>query len=85
MNGGKVVASVLAGLAVGALLGVLFAPAKGSTTRRRILKKGEAYAENIKESIGDLKDDISEKIDMAKEEATRFANEKIKAAKRAMS
>lgn len=85
MNGGKVVASVLAGIAVGALLGILFAPAKGTKTRRRILRKGEEYADNIKKTMGDLKDDISEKIDTAKEGATRFANEKIKAAKRVVS
>ena len=42
MNSGKVVLGVLAGLAAGAALGILFAPDKGTATRKKISKKGEA-------------------------------------------
>lgn len=37
MSSGKVVLGMLAGLAAGAVLGILFAPEKGSKTRRKIL------------------------------------------------
>jgi len=50
MNSGKVLLGVLAGLAAGALLGVLFAPEKGSDTRKKISKKGEDYADSLKEN-----------------------------------
>ena len=40
MSTGKIVVGVLAGVAVGALLGVLFAPDKGSETRKKISKGG---------------------------------------------
>jgi gas vesicle protein len=61
MKSGKVVLGVLAGLAAGALLGILFAPDKGSVTRKRLIEKGDEYAEDIKEKFGDLVDDLSKK------------------------
>ena len=39
MSTGKVVLGIVAGAAIGALLGVLYAPAKGVVTRRTILQK----------------------------------------------
>ena len=47
MEKGKIVLGVLGGIAVGALIGVLFAPDKGSVTRRKISKKGEEYLDDI--------------------------------------
>src|ERR1035437_7836875 len=51
MSSGKVLLSILAGVAVGAVLGVLFAPDKGWNTRKRIAKKGEDHAEDLKKKI----------------------------------
>lgn len=51
MESGKVMLGVLGGLAVGVLLGVLFAPAKGSKTRKRILNKGKGYANGLKDKF----------------------------------
>jgi gas vesicle protein len=45
MKTGKVVLGLLAGVAAGAILGILFAPDKGSNTRKKIVDKGEGYAE----------------------------------------
>jgi len=73
MSAGKVLLGVLAGVAAGALVGILFAPAKGSRTRRRILKKGENYAEGLKEKFGEYVDTISEKFESVKEEVSAFA------------
>jgi gas vesicle protein len=42
MRTSKVVLGTMAGLAIGAIAGILFAPEKGSTTRKQILDKGKA-------------------------------------------
>jgi gas vesicle protein len=70
MSSGKVLLGVLAGLAAGALLGVLFAPDKGSVTRKKISKKGEDYANSLKEKFNEFLDNISEKFEEVKEEVT---------------
>jgi gas vesicle protein len=56
MKTGKVILAVLAGIATGASLGVLLAPAKGSDTRKRVSKKGE-------DLVARLNDKIDEKFD----------------------
>ncbi|MFZ6014344.1 MAG: YtxH domain-containing protein, partial [Bacteroidota bacterium] len=45
MNNGKAVLAVVAGVAAGVALGMLFAPDKGSDTRKKISKKGEDLAD----------------------------------------
>jgi gas vesicle protein len=66
MSTGKVVVGVLAGLAVGALLGVLFAPDKGSETRKKIAKKGEDTVEGLKERLDELLKNFAEKFEAAR-------------------
>lgn len=78
MSTGKILLGMLAGLAAGSLLGILFAPDKGSETRKKISKKGEDYADGIKEQFDDILDGISEKFGKVKEEVTDFAD-KVKA------
>ncbi|HSO86764.1 MAG TPA: YtxH domain-containing protein [Draconibacterium sp.] len=69
MSSGKVLLGVLAGVAAGALVGILFAPEKGSTTRRKIVSKGEEYVDDLKEKFGEFVDKVAEKFETAKEEA----------------
>jgi gas vesicle protein len=66
MSSGKVVMGVLAGIAVGALLGVLFAPDKGSETRKKMAEKGGDLADGVKEKLNKLIDELNQKIDEAK-------------------
>ena len=54
MNTGKIVLGALAGLAVGAALGILFAPEKGSTTRKRITDRGDDYLDELTTKINSL-------------------------------
>ncbi|MEI6886515.1 MAG: YtxH domain-containing protein [Bacteroidota bacterium] len=75
MNSGKVLLGVLAGVATGALLGVLFAPGKGSRTRRRIKMKGENYAEGLKDRYNELIADITSKFERVKEDVNDLAEQ----------
>ena len=78
MRSSKVLLGVLAGVAVGALLGVLFAPDKGAVTRSKLSKKGEDFAEDLQSKFNDFIDSMSEKFEEAKEEGENMANEKSK-------
>jgi gas vesicle protein len=71
MSSGKVVLGVLAGVTVGAILGILFAPDKGSLTRKKILKKGSEYSEDLEDKFNELVDGITKKFEMVKKETIR--------------
>ncbi len=77
MSSGKVFLGVLAGAATGALAGILFAPAKGSKTRKKITRKGEDYLDAVKEAFNDLLDTITEKFEKVKEDVSEYAENKL--------
>lgn len=60
MDNGKIVTALLAGLAAGAVLGILFAPEKGSETRDKLNDSladlGDAIKERAEEQINQLSD-----------------------------
>jgi gas vesicle protein len=61
MRPGKVLLGVIVGAAVGAVLGVLFAPAKGSVTRKRIGRRSAYFAEDVKENFNKSIDAFTER------------------------
>ncbi len=68
MNTGKVLVGVLASLAAGVVIGVLFAPDKGSETRKKISKKSCDTMDELKEKFNELVASVTEKFDDLKEE-----------------
>lgn len=73
MNSSKVLLGVLGGVAVGAIAGILFAPAKGTKTRKRILNTGKDYMDNIKGKFDDLSQEITNKYESFLSEAKEMA------------
>jgi len=58
MNANKIIIAVAAGAAAGALLGVLFAPAKGTDTRKKIAKTSRDLTDSVKETYQDILDSV---------------------------
>ncbi len=54
MDTGKFLFGLIIGAAAGALAGVLFAPEKGTETRRRLLEKGDNYTKNLKNKFNNM-------------------------------
>ncbi len=73
MNNKNVLLAVLAGVAAGALIGVLVAPNRGGATRKKMLKDGEDYFGGLKEKYGDLLERLNDKLDALKGEANQVS------------
>jgi gas vesicle protein len=73
MSTGKVVIGTIAGLAIGAIGGILFAPEKGSRTRKQIVDKGDEYVDELKSKYGEFSDSLTEKFDSTKKDAENLA------------
>lgn len=75
-NSNKILTAVGAGVLVGAVLGILFAPDKGTETRKKISGQGKKIVDDVqnkfrrgRNKFNDLKDDL---IQTAKEKGESF-------------
>ncbi|MEW6752469.1 MAG: YtxH domain-containing protein [Candidatus Latescibacterota bacterium] len=58
----------LAGLAMGALLGVLLAPHRGDITRRRLVRRAGEARDQVREVVDDLREGRSSRRNAEEEE-----------------
>lgn len=72
MSTSKFLTAVAAGVAAGAIVGILFAPDRGSETRRKIQDKSGELADRVKSTLRRGKD----KLNGLKEEAEETLMEK---------
>ncbi|MBL0202327.1 MAG: YtxH domain-containing protein [Chitinophagaceae bacterium] len=72
-NTGKLLGAILLGAAIGGAFGILFAPDKGSETRRKISKKGNDLTDAVKEKFDAIVDKFKKEVEEVKEQANDFA------------
>jgi gas vesicle protein len=72
-NTGKILTAAVAGIAAGAVLGILFAPDKGCETRKKISEQGKKITESVKNTCNKEK----EKLNNFKESIVQKVNDKI--------
>jgi gas vesicle protein len=82
MSTSKILLGFVAGAAVGAVLGILFAPDKGAETRRKISEQGNDLADNLKGKFTDLVDGVKDKFSSLKTEAEEVADKGYSAFKK---
>jgi len=75
MSNSKTVLGFLAGAAVGSILGILFAPDKGTETRRRISETGSDVTDSLKSKFNDFVDGIRDTYQGVKDDAQDMADE----------
>ena len=72
------VKTLLAGIGIGAGLGMLFAPKKGSELRKDLKDKLDELVGKVKEiDMDDVKDEFFEKVDSIKKELEELDKEKV--------
>lgn len=67
MSTGKIILGTVAGLALGAIVGILFAPEKGSVTRKKIMDTGDDLVDELKSKYDGFCESINEKFDSTKQ------------------
>lgn len=72
MDSGKIIIGVLAGMAVGATLGVLFAPDKGSVTRKKLSTKGLDLSEDLKEKLNGFVEILTDRYEKVKSDISEY-------------
>jgi gas vesicle protein len=66
MKSGKMLLGLITGAAAGAVLGLLYAPKKGTDTRKTITQKSDDYIKGANKSFHDLTDSINHKVEALK-------------------
>ena len=64
----KLISGLLVGAAVGAVLGILFAPDKGTETRKKMAKKAEDLGDELKNKYSEAKETLREKFEKINDE-----------------
>lgn len=75
MKSAKIILGTLAGVAIGVQIGLLIAPEKGKTTRKKLSKKGEGYLKEANSQFDHLVKGVNERLDKMNKNITAVAEE----------
>jgi gas vesicle protein len=73
-NSTKLLGAILVGAAIGGALGILFAPDKGSETRKKISSKGNDLTDAVKDKFAAIVEKFKKEVEAVKDQATEFAD-----------
>jgi gas vesicle protein len=68
----KMIGTLLVGAAIGGVLGMLFAPVKGSVLRKQIAGKPEELTDALNERLDDFLEEVKREILVVKHKANDF-------------
>lgn len=71
-NNTKLVGALLLGAAIGGALGILFAPDKGSETRKKLLAQGGDLTGAMKEKFNEFLEGVKKEVETGKEKTNEF-------------
>jgi gas vesicle protein len=68
----KLIGAMILGAAIGGALGILFAPDKGSETRKKLAAKGGDLTDAMKEKFSHLIEEVKKEVEVVKNRANEF-------------
>ena len=73
MSTSKVLIGIVAGLAAGAVVGILLAPDSGTNTRAKLSTKGQGMVDDLKGKFNDFLDGFMSHVETVKDDANEIA------------
>lgn len=80
-NNYKILTALAAGVAIGGILGILFAPDKGENTRQKIADNGKKLSDSVKDKLNEgrnklsgLRNNIRDRVDSMKESVEEYVS-----------